>query len=498
MQPSDSPGPRGSAVRDPVLWIILALSGALKLWLAFSLDSSPSVLDERDYLQIAQTLADQGHYPGNFRPPLYPAYMAMMISLGWGTLGMRVGQVILSTISAVLAYRIAGRMFGTPAARIAGGLLAFDPVLVMFTHRLWSETLFIVLLLAALDILSATAVTRRWWPWASAGLLLGLAGLTRPVILTFVPLLLPWALLQMRRAGRMSGAGVQDAKAEQAKDGEQGSRSPARAGCLRFGLLVLACSAAVAPWTIRNALVHDALIVVDTNGPFNVLVGSQPEAAFVDKDSLWSQRFGLVGGRPYQVVVQQDAAAAQRMAMQQAWENIKGSPGRFARKCLWEASRLWTLDPFLLRHLRNGWYGRATAPLFTAMMTLLAAGFFVVLVLAAFAGLATEAASPFRGLALLLIVHATILFGITYALSRYCLPLHAVLAIPAAGMLSSFRCRLSRLKPAGFRVHRVLLLVAVVTILGWQWAGDLPMVWDMMSNTGAGYLFRMEQVPPPR
>jgi len=505
-----------------MLWIILILSGVLKLWLAVSLDSSPPVLDERDYLQLAQGLVDQGRYAGAFRPPLYPAYMAMMISWGWGTLGIRIGQVLMSTVSAVLAYRIARRMLGTPSARIAAGLLAFDPVLVMFTHRLWSETLFIVLLLAALDILSASSATRKWWPWLAAGFLFGLAGLTRPVILTFVPLLLPWAILQMRRrepfpveecrgGGRIGAgdpvtsqqAGTPRAGGPARRDSREahglacGPRNALRTGGLRFIILVVGCAAVVAPWTIRNALAHHALIVVDTNGPFNLLVGSQSEAAFVDKDSFWSQRFGLVGGRPYQAVARHDASAAQRMAMQQTWENVHRTPRLFAQKCLWEASRLWTLDSFLLRHLRNGWYGSATAPWLTVVLTLVAIGFFIMLGLASFVGLATEPPSPFRGLAFLLIVHATILFGITYSLSRYCLPLHAVLAVPAAGLLSSPRCRLSRLRSAGFRSHRVLLLAVVVAVLGWQWARDLPLVRDMINNSGAGHLFQMERMAPP-
>ncbi len=496
IRPATGDGDQRVGYRDPVLWAVIVLSVTLKLTLAVALNSCPPVMDERDYLHRAQILAAEGRYVNMFRPPLYAAFMAPMYMAGWDELGVRIGQVILSTASVVLVYRIARRTLNPSAARVAAGLVAFDPVLVMFTHRFWSETLFIFLLMAALDVLSLPSLPRKLWLWVLAGLLLGLAGLTRAMILTFVPLLLPWTMLQMRRQPPFAPTVGEGLPEQQPKRGILDSRRFCFAVGLRFVALGLGCSVVVLPWTLRNVYVSGAL-VVDTNGPFNLLIGTRPEAAFVDKDNNWDQRFGRIRGVSYHALRRKDPSAARRLAVRSALEHIKARPGLFVRKSLWEASHLWTLDSFLLRHLRNKWYERAVPSSFVVAITLVSVGFFIVLVLGGFAGLATQPASPLRGLVVLLTIHSTVLFGVVFSLSRFCLPLHALLAIPAAGVLSSPRRTLSTLVRAGLRSRGNLLLALVVVTLGWQWVRDAPLVHDMIFSGGAEHRFRVKQIVPP-
>ena len=130
---------------DRVLWAILFLSTALKLLLAVVLDRQPAVLDEVAYLDLAKGITANGQFEGTFRPPFYPAFMSAFLSLGLGTLGIRIMQCLLSALSILLVYRIAHQNFGQRAARIAAGIFAFDPVLIAFSQRLWSETLLILL-----------------------------------------------------------------------------------------------------------------------------------------------------------------------------------------------------------------------------------------------------------------------------------------------------------------------------------------------------------------
>lgn len=483
-------------LRDGVLWTVLLLSLALKLTLAITLDDTAPVLDERDYLQLAQRWAHEGHFPGTFRPPLYPAYMALILSAGGRSLHIRLGQVLLSTVSLLFVYRIARRAHGRRAAQLAAGLVAFDPVLVMFTHRLWSETVFIFLLLAALDVLSWTALRRQRWPWGLAGLLLGLAGLTRPMILTFVPFLLPWAVLQARRADESAAAGTPRRRTGSSPTGNR-ARTTWWRGAASFACLLLACAVVVLPWTARNARVAHAWILVDSNGPFNLLVGSQPEAAFVDKDDTWSMAYGRVAGRPYRLAVAQDAAWAQKTAVRQTIDNIRRRPARFVKKCVWEAGHLWTLDSFLLRHLRNGWYGPHVSRVVVGGLTLVSAAFFAALVLAGFAGLAAQPAAPVRGLVILVCLHATLLFSLTYSLSRYALPLHPLLAVAAAGLLSSPREALAALRRRKHALRRVVTLALCVLALAGVWAQDVPLLADMLATGGAHHQFKLETGPSP-
>lgn len=458
--------PLATPLGDRGLWIILGVSLLLKLVLAAVENGAAPVLDERAYLSLARGLAAGQPYVDTFRPPLYPAYLAAMLALGLGTLGVRIGQVLLSTATALFVYRIGARLDGVRTGRIAALLFAFDPVLVGFTHRLWSETIFLFFLLGAIDLLTAKPA-REWVAWLVAGIAFGLAGLTRPMILTFVPLLFLWALLLAWRDRTW------------------------RRTLGRFVILALASATVVLPWTARNARLTGAFVLVDSNGPFNVLVGTQPEAAFVDKDDFWSARYGRVEGKAYKDLVLEDTRAAQDAALDEALANIRSAPVRFVRKTVWEAGHLWTLDSFALRHLRNGWT-RAPAPRWAvALFTAGSAAFWIVLVAAGFTGLAGLPASRFRGLALLLLGHATVLFGLTYALSRYAVPLHAVLAVPAAWLLAAPRSRTRRAWRAP-PWRSPLVLAAALGFVLVAWVRDVPLLGDMVSSGGAGHRFQME------
>lgn len=463
---------------DRVLWSILFLSTALKLLLAVVLDRQPAVLDEVAYLDLAKGITANGQFEGTFRPPFYPAFMSAFLSLGLGTLGIRIMQCLLSALSILLVYRIAHLNFGQRAARFAAGIFAFDPVLIAFSHRLWSETLFILLLLITIDRLTSAVRSGRWLPWIVGGVALGLAGLTRPMILTFAPLLLPWAILQ---AGRTSADQRRHARTWQPV-------------LMRFAVFTLVTCCVVFPWTLRNYRLAGALILVDTNGPFNILVGTQRESAFVDKDDLWSERFGRVAGERYEEFVLREPARAQELASEQARRNIADHPALFLKKSFWEAGHLWTLDSFLLRHLRNGWYGPTARQWVMPLLAPLTALFFALLVISGFLGLAAAAPSPLRGLGLLLIAHSTLLFGLTYALSRYALPLHAVLALFAGAALSDRRSTWARIRAEPGHRKRELALVCAFALLAVAWVRDLPLLHDMVVNGGAEHRFRYERV----
>lgn len=467
-----------------VATIIVLAGGALRLGLAVATDGSPAVLDETAYLRVARTLVAEGRFEGTFRPPLYPAFMAAIFAVGGGTLAIRVVQALLATASIALVHRIAGRAVGSGAALAAAAWVAADPVLIMFSHRLWSETLFVALLLCGVDLLTAprpsspaggaAPVRAPAYRALAGGVCLGLAALTRPVLLTFVPFIAVWALADAGRGGCRGRARWKSAGTS-------------------FARVVAAMLLTIAPWTVRNALVARAFIPIDSNGPFNLLVGSQPAAAFVAKDNYWSQRrFGLVDGRPYELAVRQAAAAAQRTAVRTALANIASDPAGFARKSAWEAGHLWTLDSFLLRHLRNGWYGPGVSATVVRSLTLYSVAFTAAMTLLACVGLAAAPGGSVRTWTLASIAHACLAFGLTYALSRYAVPLRPLLAAFAAAPLLSPRAALAVLRGAGWRSPRTWGLVAAGVLLLVVWAADAPLVYDMLGSGGERYRFRME------
>jgi len=248
--------------------LVVSVSLVLKLALALSVEPITPRNDENAYLSYAHEIENHGTYPDLFRPPLYPAFLAFIFTLGGSPETVRVLQVLLSTITIFLVFRIASASYGVRVARLAAGLFAFDPVLVGFSHLLWSETLFILIVLCAVNLLIADSGLQRRRRLFFAGTLLGMAALTRPQILTFAPFLLIWIVVQTSRRGRSGRS-----KEEGTHLGAGGSAWRASA------IILLGCATIVLPWSVRNLITTGTMTIVDNNGAFSFLVVTDPASA---------------------------------------------------------------------------------------------------------------------------------------------------------------------------------------------------------------------------
>jgi 4-amino-4-deoxy-L-arabinose transferase-like glycosyltransferase len=234
------PAPRGSGARRPH-WPIALIACAVVARLAVVASLDPLTwVDGSDapyYLRQAWTLARD---PQGI-PPVAPAYVGAL-SLAWRAVpgaprpdrvetlprgllaGVRLAQVAASVGMIVALAGLAGRLTGRRrhAAIVAAGL-GLGPALVLEPFRILTETLALASLAAALAA----------WLWparttgraATAGLLWGLAALTRPVLFG-----LPWLLVAC--------------DVWRAAPAARGARA-------RQGLLALACCAlVVSPWVL--------------------------------------------------------------------------------------------------------------------------------------------------------------------------------------------------------------------------------------------------------
>ena len=152
--------------------------------------------DTPTYLAPALKLLASGLYPADsaWRTPGYPLFLALIYRLGGGQPFLVVlAQVLLSTLTVFLTYRLGLRLLSRPAALIGTLLLAVSVESITQGFYLLTETLFTTLLAAGL-----LAWVRAWqekrllWTWVAA-LLLGLGTLVRPVAVFFPALLaLAW------------------------------------------------------------------------------------------------------------------------------------------------------------------------------------------------------------------------------------------------------------------------------------------------------------------
>ncbi len=213
---------------ETVLYGLLLL--ALLLRLAAGLAQDPALAyhgrssDATWYLANGYALAsgfDEGYLPGYASqqypegypirlrslptPPVYLLFVGIpqtLISPTGAVIAIRILQALLGTVAVYLAYRLARTLSGSSGVGlIAAGVLAVSPAFVMESGQITTETVYIFLVTAALAVY--VEHLRDSWGWlALAALLLGMATLTRALLLLFpLGLVLHLLLVYGLRAG---------------------------------------------------------------------------------------------------------------------------------------------------------------------------------------------------------------------------------------------------------------------------------------------------------
>lgn len=175
--------------------------------------------DAGDYLRLAQSLAHghgwgtsrvaPGGGPEGLRPPGYPLWLAGVLRVtGGGVTAVRVVGAIVGATVPALVMSLASSMWADRRVVTAAGLLAAVlPSLVIAAVTPMSESLFVPMSLGI--VVAAVAYRRTGRPAAlvTAGVLLGLATLVRPVgIVLVVPLVVLAAGAPVRRSRRLIAA----------------------------------------------------------------------------------------------------------------------------------------------------------------------------------------------------------------------------------------------------------------------------------------------------
>ncbi|MGQ9926735.1 MAG: glycosyltransferase family 39 protein [Chloroflexaceae bacterium] len=269
---------RGRAVALPristtaaYLAALVLLGLGLRLWFIAVNDIDPrfSAADDGDYYQRALRLAATGEYLDNawlIRPPGHVFFFAAMLKtamiLGDPPLGIamiRGVQVALSLLLVPVGYDMARRLFSRRAGLIFATLLAVWFPLVELPALILSEPLFFFAL-----ALSCWALVRwrdsRHRPWlAGAGAALAVAALARSPALYATVFALGFLLWETSTGDRCSPG-----------TGATRLRSWLRRFVVAATIFLLPLAAIIAPWTLRNYVTYNRLIIIDTLGPVNL------------------------------------------------------------------------------------------------------------------------------------------------------------------------------------------------------------------------------------
>jgi len=186
-----------------------------------------------------------------YHPPGYYYFLAGIYAVaGHSYLAARIAQALVDTLTCLLIYLLGSELFGEVAGLLAAALAAIYPPLIFYTGVLLTESVSMFLLAGAAWLLLRYARQRsRYALLIVAGLFLGLATITRSVLLIAVPFALLWLLFI---AERWPGWNV----------------------AIRCALALLVPTVLIiAPITIRNYHIHHKFILISTNGGVNFFLG---------------------------------------------------------------------------------------------------------------------------------------------------------------------------------------------------------------------------------
>lgn len=362
-----------------------------------------------------------------FYPPLYPYFIGAVYAV-FGTLGaVQIAQAALGALLVPAVGGIGRRLGGTRAGTLAAVLCAFYPELVWFAVHFWSETLFMVLLWWAFERLLALDGDASGRPAtaALAGILWGLAVLTRETTLYFTPLAALWLALR----------------------GRGGSR---RTSLSRAAVFLAAALATVAPWTLRNWLVYDAFIPVSTAGGLNLWQGN----ARLTRQEVYD-RYQAVPG----LVAQYEYARRMGVAA-----IVERQPWWAAEKLRDELPLFWEADSLALVHARRGAYGdvgRGATLAAAAVVLLPYLGLLALFV----AGCARVPLDRRVALLLVFLAYYMLLHVATHGFARYRLPALPVLFVLSAAGAGAWHALPAGRRAAGWRRRAAVAALAVALAL---------------------------------
>jgi 4-amino-4-deoxy-L-arabinose transferase-like glycosyltransferase len=193
------------------------------------------------------------------RPPVYPYVLGAVYAVSGDSVDAgRIVGAAFGTAAVLLLYLLVLRIWGRRTALVAAFAAAVFPSLVLLSRDLLSEQLFIALELGAVLCVVESRAARRGFGWAAtAGLLCGLAALTRN---PGAALAIPIVIGLWRRQPGIGWSVV--------------------AGPPLVGLLCI--FVAMIPWTVRNWDDFGRLVPVSTSSGFG-LAGTYNRASMDDR-----------------------------------------------------------------------------------------------------------------------------------------------------------------------------------------------------------------------
>jgi 4-amino-4-deoxy-L-arabinose transferase-like glycosyltransferase len=373
-------------MKEPWKKLVALFAVAWLLRLAYAALNLPVPLqDTPDYDELALNVLSgtgfvshdnwHGFAMYSWRPPFYSFFLAAIYGLwGYSHTAIQVIQAGVGGATVVLVWLLARRF--CPAAAWPAALFAtvYEP-LVSISSEIMSECLFTFWVLLALWALGDEK--RRWNYIAAGGAAVALAALTRPVGLLLLPAFAFSALLAQGRTAWRS---------------------------VLWSVVVTLV--VIAPWTVRNYMVHGALVPISTHGGF-IIARSNSAAPAWRQERGWGIDREVFERMPTEV-------ERDRFWLRQGREFIASNPGVYLRLVGERFLRFW----YVFKPSYNFWFA-LLLPFFAA-------------------GLWRNSRRPIFLFPNVFIALSTLVFcAILYGSTRFRLPLEPLFIVYAAVFLTN-------------------------------------------------------------
>lgn len=221
---------------------------------------------------------DTGAYTTSIGP-VYPVFLMPFYNLipasqpVMQAAAARIAQAALDTLIVLFVYLITRRLFGERAGRVALVAQALDLRYIFTAGTIATETLFLALFTGLIVVYLRAVVPpdeagpMRRFRWA--GLLLGLAILTRPVPLLFPVVMLAHVWLVVYAPG--------------------GTRAARRRTLRGLGWMVGMAALLVIPWMVRTAYVKGEFVPVSDTGAVHFWRAAREDGAEISTDEAHAQ-----------------------------------------------------------------------------------------------------------------------------------------------------------------------------------------------------------------
>jgi len=187
-------------LRNPAVIVFLVSALTKTIFGFIVLTAVERIISDPDsigYYRLAENLRHHGSFSRSERPPflpdnvitpVYPFFLAVLLSLAGGSLWIiPLAQGLINSLAAVFVLKMGERLFGQRAGLIAGICYGLDPSALVHTFSLLTESLFAFLFLVANFFLVKHIRQSSLKNLNLSALLLALATLCRPVALYYFP-----------------------------------------------------------------------------------------------------------------------------------------------------------------------------------------------------------------------------------------------------------------------------------------------------------------------